>query len=796
MTSAKCFVAYPEKPLDRGESIELFISNVNGCASDYVNMVGWKTLNNTGKEIISEICKSIDDCDIFICDLTILNRNVLFELGYAISRNKRIWITLDTSLDESVKNYKKLGLLSTIAYSAYQNSVDLTRNFFIEQPYLDLESTIYKRIFENLESQYQDRKPFLFYLKSEVNTDASIELNRSLKESKIRLVVDDNKEISGQPLIWYAQNVYSSFGVIAHFISEDREENIGLIQNSKYSIISGIAFGLGKPLLMLAHSPFNSPIDFRDLLYIHETASELKAKLETWLPWVKNKFFTIDEEGQERKTNLALMADLQKINIGEYVAENEEQQLSDYFVTTASYFQALKAEKYLIYIGRKGSGKTANLFQIAKQLELDKRNLVCIIKPIDYELEGVLRLLSSNITKADPGYLIESLWKFLIYTELANLVYSNINNKPSYIDSTEKEKNLITFIENNQPFIKQDFTWRMEYAIDNLCGLNLQFNIREQRAKVSEILHIKILGELRELLGNILETKNKVIILIDNLDKAWEKGENIKLLTDFLFGLLSCGQTIADEFNKQKMRFAPVHLSLIIFLRSDIFSYVKSNARESDKLNFTRMDWNDHQLLQRIIEERFLSSSTEIDIDNIWEKYFVSKINNLPIKEYLVSRIIPRPRDLIFLCKNALNNAVNHKNKKIEEKDILQAEDSYSELAFSSLLAETETQFDGIEDFLYEFAGGKEIISRNEIQELLEKVKIPKSNVDSIIDLLIDSTFLGLETDINSFEFVYDESRKKVIQKLAKRVTEETGFERYKINVPFHAYLEIRNNPA
>ena len=194
----------------------------------------------------------------FICDLTSLNRNVLFELGYAIAKNKRIWITLDTSLEAPVKNYRKLGLLSTIAYSGYQNSVDLTRNFFEEQPYQDLNSTIYKRIIENLESN--DRKPFLFYLKSEIQTDASIELTRRLNESKIRLVTDDPEEISGQPLIWYAQKVYSSFGVITHFISDDREENSILLQNSKYSLISGIAFGLGKPLLMFAHSPFcNGP---------------------------------------------------------------------------------------------------------------------------------------------------------------------------------------------------------------------------------------------------------------------------------------------------------------------------------------------------------------------------------------------------------------------------------------------------------------------------------------------------------------------------------------------------------
>ena len=204
------------------------------------------------------------------------------------------------------------------------------------------------------------------------------------------------------------------------------------------------------------------------------------------------------------------------------------------------------------------------------------------------------------------------------------------------------------------------------------------------------------------------------------------------------------------------------------------------------------MDWNDPILLQRIIEKRFSSSLSEEDTNNVWEKYFIPQIKGRPTKDYLVKRIIPRPRDIIFLCKNALDNAINHQNAIIDEDDILKAEASYSEMAFNSLLAETETQFDGVEDLLYEFAGGNQIITKTDIQKMISKINIPASKLDSAIELLIVSTFLGLETDINVFEFVYEENRMKVIQKLARRIAEQTGVERYKINIPFHIYLEIK----
>src|SRR5690606_4945306 len=115
------------------------------------------------------------------------------------------------------------------------------------------------------------------------------------------------------------------------------------------------------------------------------------------------------------------------------------------------------------------------------------------------------------------------------------------------------------------------------------------------------ILHYKLLSDLREILGLVLENKNKVYILVDNLDKAWKKRDDLKLLSEFLFGLLSAGQTITEEFHRDRLDWRSVNLSLVVFLRSDIFSYVLSQAREGDKISYASMKWDDSKVLQRII---------------------------------------------------------------------------------------------------------------------------------------------------------------------------------------------------
>ena len=45
-----------------------------------------------------------------------------------------------------------------------------------------------------------------------------------------------------------------------------------------------------------------------------------------------------------------------------------------------------------------------------------------VVKPIGYEIEGVLETLV-KLTNAERGYLIESIWKYLIYTELLKSIY-------------------------------------------------------------------------------------------------------------------------------------------------------------------------------------------------------------------------------------------------------------------------------------------------------------------------------------------------------------------------------------
>ena len=116
----------------------------------------------------------------------------------------------------------------------------------------------------------------------------------------------------------------------------------------------------------------------------------------------------------------------------------------------------------------------------------------------------------------------------------------------------------------------------------------------------------------------------------------------------------------------------------------------------------------------------------------------------------------------------------------------------YSQYAFNSLEAETSTQLPGIENLLYEFVGANETVTRKQIQGFMAKAGIDENATDRILELLCETTFLGLEIEPDKFEYLYDENRGKVVQALAKRMAETSGQEWFAVNAPFHAYLEIR----
>jgi len=781
MKEKKCFVAYPSYPPALGETIEEFINIIN--AGKTVNAESWKRTKIGGKFIITAICNAIDDCEIFICDLTFLNKNVLFELGYAISKNKRVWIIRDKNISDANVDFKTFELLTTIGYIPYSNSRDLVSSFYEEAPDSDLDGTIFKDCLNSITQK--KKQPTLLYLKSMVDTDASVNLSNVISKSTINKVIDDPYEVRIQTLQWYIQQVNYAFVFIGHLLGDNHQNSI--FHNAKVSLVAGLALGFEKNILLLAHEPYESPIDYKDLLKRHSTATGCRDYASYWLEPIEKDYDKLRLRDFEYSRKLKESTTLQGIDVGDITAEHESDEIIDYFIETGAYLDALQSESTIL-IGRKGTGKTAILYKLANEFSMDRRNHVCVIKPIAYELEGMIQMLTQTLEISERGFLVESLWKYLIYTELAKGLAEEIEEKSMYNEVKKEESSLLEYVKYNSDVIMPEFSIRLDNVVEKLKSLSPEKSLGGNRIKISERLHSAIISKLRILLGDLLCDKHKVVILIDNLDKAWRRREDSNILCDLLVGILEIIQTIVNEFKKSSGKKKAVNINMTLFIRSDIFLRLYQTASERDKLDYKRILWDDKEMLLRIIEERIMKShvapSTPLQI---WEKYFCSHVESAPIKDFVLENILPRPRDIIYFMREAITSAKNCKHSIVEEKDMLYARKRYSQYAIDTVIA--ESRFEEIEEYLFEFIGNNEITTEKEITTRF--INFDKRLLKAVIENLCDLTFLAREIDENRFEFQYIDEMKPKYQSMARRVKETTKVERYKINKAFHDYLEI-----
>ena len=383
MTNPRVFFGYASRPKLASETLR--------AASAAITKTGlsdsqtWEQLTVSGRLIIDQIFEAIDHSDVAAFDVSSLNENVMFELGYAIARGKRIWILIDKTDREALNRWRQFRLLSTVGYQGWANWDDIRDAFVKELPY-SAEKTLYDDIIEpNLAPQVEGS---LFYFPSFQPTEASQRLGRRLDvETRrgIRLQSADPTESAIYPLSWYAQKVYETSGTIVHLVSQRRE--LAWLHNARAALVAGLAAGFERPTLLLAEDDYTDPLDYRDLLRRYQTAAQCQEYASVWLAGL-----VLEPQQDMGGRRLKLVTELRGFKFGEPVAENEADVLSDYFVETAAFDEVLVSRNTL-FVGRKGAGKTANMLQAAARLREDARNLVIIIKPQSYELEGLVALL-------------------------------------------------------------------------------------------------------------------------------------------------------------------------------------------------------------------------------------------------------------------------------------------------------------------------------------------------------------------------------------------------------------------
>ena len=788
----RVFYAYPGRPADLGETIIAAIAKVHSETRD-ARIAAWPDMVISGNRLLKTITDAIDRAGIFACDLTYPNPNVAFELGYAIAKFKPLFVALNPAIDGAELAFKQhfFGLLG-IGYSEYSNSDELASALSKSAPWNDLDRSLLpdsSRAGPRLEED-----PVVFYARSVLRTDAVIQTEIAFLESRFgdQSFIDNPIENPTPDIRWFVDRLRVADGVIVHLLSGSHVNSSE--HNIRSSIVAGLALGFGKPLQMLAHAPFESPTDYTNLLHVHETSEQARSITTDWLSELDKRIPKRRRRKRSTVRSIASKPDIRNLQLGQWVAETEHKSIDEYFFETSIFQQAIETPISVV-VGRRGVGKSATLFALRDYYQRDNRNHVCIVKPVGYELAGLLRILDDLSNRSERGYLIESLWKFLIYAELAASIKNELDARPAYASSTEAESRFQEFWDGNADVLDKPLSDRLNVAITSLSSVSDLEGAREQRARISELLHHERIGLLRRHIGEVLHGRKIVSILVDNLDEDWNKHSNIVLLSELLQGLLGVARDVAEDLLHEDQSQKGINVRLTLFLRSDIFVLVEPETAEQDKLPLLRLYWDDPTALARMLElrlERSLDAQSAEQPSDIWSTFFDMDIVGLTPQEFMTNTAIPRPRDLIYLASQAVRIAQNRGHERVTQEDLIEARNRYSTWIFNSVISEDDPTQSHLEGVLVEFAGVESELSESQVGDLIRAAGVDEKSVDFYVDLLCDIGFLAIR-DRDGFRTASHEAERRVLRKVSRRLAarSEDEYKQFRIDPAFYFVLQI-----
>lgn len=696
-----------------------------------VQAITWEDLKKSGSFINTEILKSIEDSSYFACDLTALNHNVLFELGYAMAKNKNIFIFLNEDIEGAKERYQDF-ILKNIKYTSFKSSKEILaalQNREYSQEHLK-DATIPEMLLEETD---------IFYLENEYKSQTALDLNEFINSiNKAKVKINDPLEVDYKTLSYYFSNLQNAKCILFHMLPTNY--NNPFLENGKYSFLAGIACGLDKKVLLIAPAKFKSPLDYADILIDYTSSDDCISKVNNWL--TNNLLKTESNE----ITATVIKPETSDINILkialECTAENEKEDLYNYFISTTAYEKAQKIKSKLLLVGRKGAGKTAIYFKLLEDLSDDNLNYNINLKPDSLELLENIDMSQLYKSGSSQKTFFYTVWKTVIYSKLIQLLKHKILAKQEqHLILTDVEMKILDFCIKNSSLIKQNFFGIIKELSDKAVSEKID------SPQILEGLYNKYLSPLTSLIKNYFEGKKyiKLNILSDNLDKSWNPESDLDLQSNMILTLLEVDSQIKNDFSNDKRD--NISVFNYIFLREDIYNYISNKANEPDKLKTIsyKINWEDYPLkLKELVElklNHILNRSTSESASNIWDELF-NISSRTSVFDTIKDLIVLRPRDILFFIQSLFESAANYNHTKVEKSDFEYAVNQYTEFLNGNLIAEMKAEYGCIADILSLFQLYQELRYKDYCAKLKNKFGYDEEQIKRLTIALFKNNYL------------------------------------------------------
>lgn len=771
LSSSVVFVAYPSRPLSVRQTIEHACGDLK-TRTGHAGVRTWNEQDVVGRFIATDVLARISDSDCLVADVTHLNFNVTFEIGYAIGLGKSIALISFAGV-ATQSEFHELGVFDTIGYHAYENRHQLL-DFLLETPKPHPLFTAPPEL---------NQKAPVYLMEAKFKTDPVTRMIARVKKARLFFRSFDPIE---QPRLSAPEAIHQvsqSYGVLVHLLPTTAADHV--VHNNRAAFLAGLALGSDKVLTILQHGDDPVPLDYRDFVCRFQSLDQIDDAIADFAPRVTEAWQT----GRDIPTGSQGTL-LETLNLGASSAENELRDLSDYFLRTDAYQRAQRGDVRLV-VGRKGSGKTAVFAQTRDGLRRNRQNVILDLRPEGYKLlkfkEDVLRLL-------EPGtfyHTITAFWEYVLLLEVCHKLLEKDRERHKRDPGLFEPYRVLADLYERDRFISEgDFPERMSRLIDSIrtrhtAAYGVRSTLRLSEPEVTGLLYDHDIATLRDQVTNYLKRKECIWVLFDNLDKGWPthglEHEDVLILR----ALLEATRKLERHLHRNE-----ISAHTLVFIRNDVYELLVEETPDRGKETKAVLDWTDRDLLREIVRRRLVFSglSDRFTASEAWLAICTSHIKGEESSQYIIDRCLMRPRCLIDIINYSKSFAVNLRHERIEAEDIEKGLKAYSTDLVFEVGLEIRDILPEAEDLLYEFIESPHHIPEKRLTQILGRYT--EQLRGALLENLLWYGFLGVVRLTGEVDYIYTVNYDmKMLNAIAAKL-ENTGLV-YCINPAFWSGLQV-----